>query len=96
MPADLETVPGLLYEAGLLAELSGVQLERREYGIWRVKETGTHWVDVLPMIYNWRIGRVPKSMPLTYDRAWCYRGTGPATFTAAVLAAWGVGWGEWH
>jgi hypothetical protein len=81
-------VPGLLYEADLLPELGHVGLERLEYGGWRVKETGAHWIDVMPMIYNWRIVTTPKSCPLVYDRGWCYQGTGPAAFTAAVLAAW--------
>ena len=56
-------------------------------GGFRVKETETHWVDVVPMIYNWRLARTPKDSPLTYDRGWCYYGTGTASFTAAVLAA---------
>ena len=88
MTAEIATVPGLLYEQGLIPELGNVQLERLEYGAWRVKETATHWVEVVPMIYNWRVCRTPKSAPLTYDRGWCYQGTGPQTFTTAVLAAW--------
>jgi len=88
MPQDTRTVPGLLYEAGVLPELGEVRLERLDYGAWRVKETATHWVDVVPMIYNWRVCTTPKSCPLVYDRGWCYQGTDAATFVAAVLAAW--------
>lgn len=88
MTVDIDTIPGALYEAGLIAELGDIKLERREYGIWRVKETATHWIDVVPMIYNWRVCTVPKWAPLSYERGWCYPGTGPATFTAAILAAW--------
>lgn len=88
MSADMETMAGLLYETGLIPELGGVRLERLDYGAWRVKETATHWIDVVPMIFNWRVATTPKTDPLTYDRAWCYQGTGPAAFAAAVLAAW--------
>lgn len=88
MPADMMTIPGLLYEAGAIPELGELHLERQDYGVWRVKETATHWIDVVPMIFNWRIATTSKSCPLVYDRGWCYRGTGPDTFVAAVLAAW--------
>ena len=54
---------------------------------FRVGETRTHYIDVIPMIYNWRVCRTPKDMPLTYDRAWCFYGTGPQSFAAAVLGA---------
>jgi hypothetical protein len=53
----------------------------------RVKETETHYIDVLRMIYNWRIARTPKDSPMTYDRGWCYAGTGDAALWRAVLAA---------
>lgn len=88
MTVDIETIPGALYEAGLLAELGDIKLERLDFGGWRVKETATHYVEVIPMLYNWRLVRTPKVSPLTYDRGWCYQGTGPATFTTVVLAAW--------
>lgn len=88
MTADMVTVPGFLYEAGAIPELGDIRLEKLDYGGWRVKETATHYVEVIPMIYNWRIVRTPKASPLTYDRGWCYEGTGPETFSAVVLAAW--------
>lgn len=56
-------------------------------GGYRVKETETHWVDVVRMIYNWRVARTPKDAPWRYDRGWCYAGTDPASFITAVLAA---------
>ena len=86
--ADFRTVPGLLYEAGLIPELGDIRLERKDYGVWRVKETATHYIDVMPMIYNWRLVTTPKACELVIDRGWCYQGTGPETFTAVVLAAW--------
>lgn len=55
---------------------------------YRVGETETHFIDVLPMKFNWRLVLTPKHAPGTYDRAWCYYGTGPDAFARAVLAAW--------
>lgn len=50
----------------------------------RLKETDTHYVDVLPMIYNWRIVTTPKGHERGYDRGWCYDGreAGPAILAA--------------
>jgi hypothetical protein len=56
-------------------------------GGFKVKETATHSVVVIRMIYNWRLATVPKSCPMSYDRGWCYAGTGPASLARAVLAA---------
>lgn len=58
--------------------------EPTEDGGYRVKETGTHYVDVCPMIYNWRICLTPKIDPDTYDRGYCYNGRDPVS---ALLAA---------
>lgn len=81
-----EVIASLLPDpvSALLAETYG--LEPTDGG-YRVKETATHYVDVTRMIYNWRVCRTPKDFPETYDRGWCYAGTGPTSFTAAVLAA---------
>lgn len=56
-----------------------------EPGRFRVKETPTHYVEVLMMIFNSRIVTTPKDEPREYDRYWCYYGDGRAT--AAILAA---------
>jgi hypothetical protein len=56
-------------------------------GGFRVKETETHLIAVVRMLFNWRVARTPKADLMTYDRGWCYAGTGPASFIAAVLAA---------
>lgn len=53
----------------------------------RVKDTGTHYVDVLRVIYNWRVARTPKDHPETIDRAWCYFGAGTEVLLRAVAAA---------
>ena len=57
-------------------------------GGYRIKETETHYIDVVRMLYNWRVVRTPKNSPLTWDRGWCYSGTGWDTLMAAALAAW--------
>ena len=73
---------GVLHAAGLIvvpedikAELAG--LERIDGG-WRVKtsDNGKHYLDLLRMIYNWRLAMTPVAMPSTVDRSWCYFGHG--------------------
>jgi hypothetical protein len=56
-------------------------------GGFRVHETETHYIDVMRMIFNWRVSRTPKVNPLTYDRGWCYYGNGLDTLMRAVMAA---------
>jgi hypothetical protein len=56
-------------------------------GGFRVKETDTHHLDVLAMLFNWRLCTTPKSCPLVYDRSWCYAGRGVDSLLAAVAAA---------
>ena len=56
-------------------------------GGWRVAETTTHYIDVLVMIYNYRVVETPKADPDTYDRFWCYVGRDLAALLRAVAAA---------
>jgi hypothetical protein len=58
-------------------------------GGYRVKlsDDGRHHIDVLRMIYNWRIAATPVDSPMFIDRAWCYFGTDDESFRKAVLAA---------
>jgi hypothetical protein len=72
--------------AGLLSAIAGTEVTPVDGG-FRVKETDTHQVDVLRMIFNWRIARTPKDRPEQYDRHWCYAGTSWATLVTAVHAA---------
>lgn len=53
-------------------------------GGWRIKETPTHYIDVLSMFYNDRVVTTPKSLPSAYDRYWCYD-KGGAALHAAML-----------
>lgn len=56
-------------------------------GGWHVKDLPNgRCVDVLPMIYNYRVVRSDQHHT-GYDRGWCYQGTGPATLLTATTAA---------
>lgn len=44
-------------------------------------------VDVMRMIFNWRIVRSDDQHHIGYDRGWCYRGTGTSTLRLAVSQA---------
>jgi hypothetical protein len=61
-------------------------------GGWRIKinDDGTHYVDVLTMIYNYRIALTPLNSPLSIDRHWCYAGKTPTNLLRTLLcaAAW--------
>lgn len=62
-------------------------------GGFRLKETETHWIDVIEMIYSWRVVRTPKDCPDVYDRGYCYFGfkedrTKQTAMLIAVAAAW--------
>lgn len=72
--------------AEALSALFGTPVTMVDGGL-RVKETETGWVDVMRMIFNWRITRTPKAMPETFDRGWCYYGTGHGVLLRAVRAA---------
>lgn len=57
------------------------------YG-FRVKETDTHFIDLVPMLFNWRVHTVRKDDPLSWgERFWCYEGRDLVTFQRAVAAA---------
>lgn len=51
-------------------------------GGFRLFEQESHYVDLLQMIYTWRLVTTSKRSPLTYDRHWCYE-----TYLGAVVAA---------
>lgn len=68
------------------SDVSPLWVGDRIYG-YRIKETETHYIDVIQMIFNWRVIAVPKSMPQVIDRGWCYQGTGLDGFLPAALAA---------
>lgn len=82
-------------------------------GGWRVKvnDAGTHYIDVLTMMFNYRVALTPIDLPYEYVRHWCYAGRDPGTLliAAAAALAWDgaldtepVGWnkngqtGEWR
>lgn len=63
-----------------LRELDGLQLNERH--CWTIKETATHLVEVIPMIFNDRLVLTPKAAPEVYDYGWCYDQGGPAILAA--------------
>ena len=71
---------------GMLSTLAGGEVTPIDGG-FRVKETETHWVDVLKMIWSWRIVTTSKDVPESYDRHWCYAGTSLLSLIRAVGAA---------
>jgi len=72
--------------AEILSVLTGAEAVPVDGG-FRVKETETHWVDVNRMIFNWRVARMPKAEERSYDRHWCFAGTGFPALVRAVQAA---------
>jgi hypothetical protein len=77
---------------GELAAGVGVPLAPADQGgiarAWRVKETDTHYIDVVEQLFNWRVCSTAKPDDgVCYDAAYCYIGKGPQSFLAAVLGA---------
>lgn len=74
-------------------QLQDLMLTRIDGGFrLKLSDDGRHFIDVLEMIYNWRICETPVRSPLEIDRAWCYfageKGTKADAFRRAVRAAW--------
>lgn len=59
-------------------------------GGWRIKEndTGTHYIDVMVMAFNYRITLTPIAMPYVHDEYWCYAGRTQADLLRTVAAAY--------
>jgi hypothetical protein len=51
----------------------------------RVKTVDSHHIDLVRMLYNWRLCTTPLDCPSTYDRGWCY--LGPDSFKIALEEA---------
>lgn len=56
-------------------------------GGWRIKRTDWHYIDVLRMLFSFRVVTTPINFPAVYDRHWCYNGNDAATLIRAVVAA---------
>lgn len=69
--------------------MPGIPLQKIEGG-YRIKlsDDGRHHIDVLLMLFNWRVVTTPTDCPLMYDRGWCYFGRDESSFVRAVMAAW--------
>lgn len=57
------------FEGSSSVTLEPLWLEDHIYG-YRVKETPTHYIDILRMIFNWRIVETVKANPMLIDRGW--------------------------
>lgn len=78
-----EELHALLKPISTTGELKICMIE----GGWRIKQTQHHYIDVMRMMFNYRIVTTPVSFPMVYDRHWCYQGTDSRAFTHAVVAA---------
>ena len=80
---DTDTVEALGYRGADAGH--GLPL-RPEGDGYRLAETDTHWIDVMPMLFgNHRVVTTVKALPMTYDRGWCY----PNLLAAvAAVAVW--------
>lgn len=58
-----------------------------EHGCITVKEQAGYLVELVPMIYNWRVVLTPADDTYGWDFGWCYFGTDRDTFARAWLAA---------
>lgn len=55
---------------------------------FRIRETETHYIDVVEQLFNWRVCSTYKPFDgLVYDAGYCYLGKGADTFIRAVLGA---------
>ena len=84
----MERTPGMLINRRLPATPEEVadRVHLNDSGTgYRVGETETAFIEVVPMLFNDRVIVVPKSAPLTVDRHWCFQ-RGPAAILAAL--AW--------
>jgi hypothetical protein len=54
---------------------------------WTIKSTETHHVDLMRMLFNFRVVLTPRSCTLGWDHGWCYDGgSGPIVAIAAAYA----------
>jgi hypothetical protein len=72
--------------AAMLSQITETEVTLVEGG-FRIRETDTHYIDVLRMLFNWRVARTMKGHLELYDRHWCFAGTSFITLIRAVTAA---------
>lgn len=54
---------------------------------YTVKQCGDWLVEIVPMIFNYRIVLTPAADPDSYAYGWCYFGGSEASMARAVMAA---------
>lgn len=75
--------------ASILSDITGTDVIPVDGG-FRLRETETHFVDVMRNLVNWRVTMTIKAVPGEYDRWWCFAGRGFPTLVevAGVVTAW--------
>lgn len=58
-----------------------------ERSVWRVKTTSNWHVEIIPMMFNYRVVLTPVDNLHSWDHGWCYFGKSALVMAAAVLAA---------
>lgn len=61
--------------------------KENDRGCFTVAVRAGYLVEVMPMLFNFRLVLTPVDRPDVYDAGWCYFGTGPDTFGRCVAAA---------
>ena len=64
-----------------------ILVKENDRGSITVVERAGYLIELIPMVYNWRLVLTPMDLPLCYDAGWCYFGTDEATFERAHAAA---------
>lgn len=75
----------------MMAQTVRVEVIEEPHAVrYRVKQTATHFIEVLPMLANFRLHTVRKDDgPQAWsERFWCYSGRDEATYVATVMAAY--------
>jgi hypothetical protein len=86
--ADDYTLRDLLTPVCPLGTADSLILEWVQDGtLFRVKQVPGYFLDIAPMLVNYRLCTTWIDDQSRYDRFWCYAGSGRATWMAAVLAA---------
>lgn len=64
--------------------MTAINFSLNDRSVYTIKETETHLVEVIPMLFNDRVVLTPKTCLWVYDYGWCYD-KGGAAFYAAYL-----------
>lgn len=54
-------------------------------GVWRILETDENYIEIIPMLVNFRVVETPRERLYEHGRFWCYPAGGPLHFAIVVL-----------